>query len=234
MVDTNSNDGNGQNIAGNGQPNGTEKIVLYSRSQMFYYWPVWLVALALWALSNMDMPPYQQYYAPIMTGTLFYVITATSVSLRGLWFFMVSLIFVIIGMGLYIGGYVFDIVNFIRQIDLQINSDFYKVLGLPLLAVWILTTFVYDRLRYVVLTPGQLKLVREVGDKQENFATLGMSFTKRRDNLAQHIFLGLGSGDLIIKPGMQQGNNEPIRVNNVLRIGGKISDMTDILALKRH
>ena len=207
--------------------NKDKSLVFYSHSQIFYFWPVWLTALILGALSYFMEGGGEDHaaYAPLLVFVLLYVIIATGVSMRGLWFVLVSLALVILGLVAHMTGVVDDLLHFLTGLDLRFSTDVYWAIGVPLLVVWLLATFIYDRLRYVEVYQGRMVLVREVGEGQHGYDTIGMAFEKRRDNFAQHIILGFGSGDLIITP--REG--DPMRIPNVLCVSRKITEMQKLI-----
>jgi hypothetical protein len=57
----------------------------------------------------------------------------------------------------------------------------------------------YDPLRYMVFTPRQLVVHKEIGDLREVYDTAQIEVEKRRTDLFRHGVLGFGAGDLIVK-----------------------------------
>jgi hypothetical protein len=97
-----------------------------------------------------------------------------------------------------------------------------------MLLTWGLTTFVFDRMSYWVIKPGQITREHFWGAGSESYDTENMSLEKRRDDLFRHWLLGLGSGDLRIHT--FGGRHEEIFVPNVLFVGYKIEAIQRLIA----
>jgi hypothetical protein len=85
----------------------------------------------------------------------------------------------------------------------------------------------FDRRRYMVFAPGQLRVCQEIGSAQVAYDTLGMVVAKRRSDLFRHWLLGLGSGDLLVKPAA--ANAQQFEVLNVLFVGNKLKLIQEML-----
>lgn len=196
--------------------NGGRGVKLYSYSQLFYYWPVWVVSLILGGiLYYVKEPPLQAYYGLIFVGVLIYTITATSISIRGLWFLLLSALFLILVLLAVMFEMHDEILMYVLNLKLDANAGLYLTIGTVLFSFWFVTTFVYDRLRYVKVGQNRTTVVHATGEGIKDFDNLGMRREKRRDNFAQHWILGFGSADIILRP----RNADPIFVQNVL--GGR-------------
>jgi hypothetical protein len=56
-----------------------------------------------------------------------------------------------------------------------------------------------------------------------------MVFQKERSDLFRHWILGMGSGDLVIRPA---GNKDPIDLPNVLFVGHKVQEIQALIKEK--
>ena len=202
--------------------NQKNEIKFYSHSLIFYFWPIWLVGLLLGSLSHFGVS--SPLFGNIFLLTILLVIFITTVNLRGLWFFMVLLLFIVFIFAGYIIGFLSGIVSFISSININLSVNSYFMFSVPLFVVWFMTVLVYDRLKYVVVRKNRVTLVREIGERVSEGSDINMSYYKVRDNFAMHWLLGFGSGDLIIRI-----NNEQIRMPNILNIKKKLQQIEAIL-----
>lgn len=222
------NTGNNGNNGKKKKRKGARSIKLYSYSQMFYYWPVWIISLLLGsALYFMENPPWQEYYGLAFVAILIYTITATSISIRGIWFLLLTALLVIGALVTVMLEIDDDIIKYILELELTANAGFYLTIGSVLAGFWFLTTFIYDKLRYVEISRKQIRLVRTTGDGIKAYDTFGMVMVRQRDNFAQHWVLGFGSADIVINP--RAADAVPIFHNNVLCAGRKLKDIEVLL-----
>jgi len=214
-----------QNGNGNGNSNG-KSVKLYSYSQLFYFWPVWVTCLGLGGvLTYVEEPPLENYYGLVFVGVLIYTITATSINIRGLWFLLLTAVLVIFALVAVMLKVDDEILMYILELKLNANAGLYLTIGTVLAGFWFATTFIYDRLRYVKVRKGRIRVVRSMGEGIRDFDTFGMTMSKKRDNFAQHWILGLGSADIVIRP----KGDDPICIPNVLRSGGKLAQVEELL-----
>ena len=225
MVKTSSAAENGQPVPDRKERRTGKSIRLYSYSQLFYFWPVWGICLLLGGgLYYMENPPLKEYYGLIFAGVLIYTITATSISIRGLWFLLLSAVFVILVLLAVMFEVHDEILMYVLELKLDANAGLYLTIGIVLLVFWVATTFVYDRLRYVKVGQNRVTVVRSTGEGVRDFDNFGMTLDKKRDNFAQHWILGFGSTDIVIRP----KDADPIFLQNVLASRKKL-DRVDAL-----
>jgi hypothetical protein len=112
---------------------------------------------------------------------------------------------------------------------IQITLAGYLVTSIALLVMWLGVLFLYDPLRYMTFTPGQLVLHKEIGDMREVFDTTQVSAQKRKMDLFRQWLLGFGAGDLIIKiPGQAM----QIELPNVLFADRRVREIADLMKTK--
>ena len=207
-------------------------IRFYSHSLIFYFWPMWIIALGLGTLSLMASVETNIIYGNIFLLSLLFSLFSTTVDIRGLWVVLFSLSLVILTLLLNMADVLEKVISAVLQMNIVINTDFYFAFGVPLLFIWLFVTFIYDRRRFVELRSHELTVVKEIGEGVVSFDTTGMVFRKQRDNFVQHMLFGMGSGDLIITAGVS-GHKETIHIDNVLGIAAKIKKMHDIMEHRR-
>ena len=221
---------------------GTEKkvdhIVVYGHSNLFYWWPVWLVAFVLAGVT------YAGGGQPSLPGevvrgngpgvlfviTLLAVAFSSTVLLRGMMSVLAVVAAVAVAVTFAWFGWWDDIFGYLGGLDIRINTAGYLCVGVPLFLAWLAVMLLYDRQHYVVFGRGQIRYVQEVGDSEMVIPAEGASVEKRRSDGFRHWVLGLGAGDLVIRVG---GTNGPtIEMDNVLWIGRKMAVIDRMLREK--
>ena len=107
---------------------------------------------------------------------------------------------------------------------------FYLLFSTTLLAVWLLSFFVFDRLTIWRVRPGQMVGERLIGGQARSFDTNGLVFEKRGQDLFHDIILGMGAGDLTLTTGGV--NKETIEIPNVLFVDRKVMAIEALIAVK--
>jgi hypothetical protein len=87
------------------------------------------------------------------------------------------------------------IAKIIPYLSVHMDTGFYLVFSTALLAIWLMMFFVFDRMTYWRIRPGQLTLERRIGGGAESFDTNTLRFQKLSSDLFR-VVLGLGTGDL--------------------------------------
>ena len=217
------------------RPGASEKvdhIVVYGHSNLFYWWPVWLVSFVLAGVTYLEADPaVTGSSAPgaVFVVTLLAVAVSSTVVLRG----MVSLIAAVVLVALVATfawfGWWDEIFAYLGGLDIRINTAGYLCVGVPLFAAWAAVVFVYDRQHYVVFDSGQIRYVEEVGDSQMAVQAEGATVEKRRSDAFRHWVLGLGAGDLVVRTGHA---GRAIHLENVLNIRRKMAVIDRMLREK--
>jgi hypothetical protein len=218
-----------------------EQVILYSHSPFFYWWPVWAVgyvmALLTWMggqhehLGNFDVTIHPSKNLGVLyTLTFFLVILVTNISLRGL-ASLVALLSLAFGALLLAYFQLWEtVLEWFGHVAIFMNLGFYLFFSTLILIVWCVSVFVYDRLSYWKVRPGQLTLEHVIGGAETNYDTRGMLFQKHRNDLFRHWILGLGSGDLEIST--TGAKTETISVPNVLFVNAKLREIERLIAMK--
>jgi hypothetical protein len=94
--------------------------------------------------------------------------------------------------------------------------------------VWFATVFVFDRMSYWRIRPGQITHEYVFGTGAKTYDTENLVLEKYRDDLFRHWVLGFGSGDLHLRP--HGAAREEIPVPNVLFIGRKADAINKLIA----
>jgi hypothetical protein len=260
------------------------EVVVVSHSNLFYWWPVWLVGFILAVVTEVhgvragfvsghpkvakvkeiesdkvveaivtDTPDDPQHdpfpktkiagesvhFFPWMDNRkgpgIFYatvlilVIIITNVPLRGLWSLIVIIVIVLGSIILALAGIWEHILTHSRLLAIHINMATYLFISTVLFIVWLVNFLFFDRQHYVAVTPGQVRLKLMIGEGEIVYDTTGMVFQKQRSDLFRHYILGMGSGDLIIRPA---GGKDAIDLPNVLFVGHKVRAIQELIKEK--
>jgi len=160
--------------------------------------------------------------------TLFLVVLITNVSVRGLASGMVILTVLLVTVLFAYMGWWDPILAWAGNLSIHMNLGGYVFFSGLMFLVWLLAVFVFDRMSYWRIKPGQITQEFIFGAGSRSYNTQGMVVEKRRDDIFRHWILGLGSGDLIIRT--TGANRDHIEVPNVLFIGSKIDLLQQMIA----
>jgi hypothetical protein len=162
-------------------------------------------------------------------AVLLLVIFSTNVPLRGLWSFILLIVLIMLSIIISLIPGAWDtIVDTFDLLDIRMNAAGYVVFSLALLAMWLMTVFLFDRQIYILFTPGQMRVRTEIGGGEEVFDTMGMVLQKQRDDLFRHWVLGFGgAGDLIVKTA--GAHPREFHLSNVLFISHKLQKIEEML-----
>jgi hypothetical protein len=166
-------------------------------------------------------------YGVIFVVVVLLVVFITNVPIRGLWSVLVVVTVLLGSVILALAGWWDDILEAAGHSHVYINAFGYLAISVPLLVLWLVVVVFFDRQSYMVFTPGQLRVCKEIGDGETAYDTVGMVVAKRRSSLFRHWLLGFGSGDLLVKPA--GADTVPFEMHNVLFVGSKLQLIQDML-----
>jgi hypothetical protein len=169
----------------------------------------------------------RSWMGPAYLIVLFLVIVITSVPLRGLWSLVVLIGLVVIALVISLFKWWDDILSAFIGLHVFINLAGYLLLSTVLFIAWAVATFIFDRRSYIVFTPGQIRVVEQIGSRERTYDTTGMTVEKHRDDWFRHIFLGFGTGDLSVRTAGADRNE--ILMPNVALIGFKIDPIQQLI-----
>jgi len=184
--------------------------------------------------SKLEFMHHSRNLGVIFTIVLVLVIVITNVHLRGL-SSAIAIVLILLFTVLFAWMGVWDdIMNALGRLSIHLNLGFYLFFSTALFIVWLLTFFLYDRLSYWRVTPGQITHDYVFGGGEKAYDTEGMAFEKLRDDLFRHWVLGFGSGDLRMYPlsVAPMGQRDEFHMHNVLFVGAKLRRIQDMIAQK--
>ena len=169
-------------------------------------------------------------YGVIFVGAILLVIVITNFIFRGLVSVLVIAAAAITVLFVALMNWSDDVLAALGGLDVRMNAGGYLALAVPLFLIWLFSTFVYDHYVYLIVTRGQVRIRKDIGDGEVAVDSSGLLLTKERDDLFRHWLLGLGTGDLHVKTGGPA--NLDFELNNVLFIGSKLARIQNLLREK--
>ncbi len=224
-------------------PDELPSIRIYSHSLLFYWWPVWAVGFLFAGLSFLQGERVrldgdggaEVVHANPLLGTAFVVIlllviTFTTVRMRGLFSVLAALVVLLL---IAVGGWagiLDDVLGAIPEAAVHMNMGFYLLFSTGLFTVWAMSFFIFDRLTYWSIRPGQMTEEKLIGDSERSYDTRGMVFEKHSEDYFRNLVLGLGAGDLkLVTSGAVK---DEVRIENVLFVDGKVARLQRLIATK--
>lgn len=161
--------------------------------------------------------------------TLLLVILCTHSWMRGVWalFFAASLAALIFLIGW--GGWWDPLIQTFRLLRVYINLGGYLVIGLPLMLMWLVTVFGFDRRTYLVFSVGQIRLRDRLGEEERAFDTSSVAFEKRPYDWFRRL-VGFGAGDMVLRIGGP--HPQVVELPNIVRVGKRLHLLEDRLRTK--
>lgn len=218
----------------------TPELKLISHSNVFYWWPAWVAGYGMAVVSYMQGAPVLSgaesisYVHPsnnpglIFIGMMTLLIIFTNAKLRGIYsvLTLVATAFVVVLFAWL--DWWDDIFEFIPNLSARANMGFYFVFATAVLIIWLMGFFIFDRISYWRVRPGQLMESRLIGSGAHTHDTNGLLFEKREQDWFRHLLLGLGAGDLRLTA----PNKDVIDIPNVLFVDRKVKAIERLIAVK--
>jgi hypothetical protein len=168
------------------------------------------------------------WMGPVFCVVLLLTVVITNVPLRGLWSFLVLLMFVVVALIITLIPKGWDhLLDALGNLHIYINMAGYLFIATVVFILWAVSVFIFDQRTYIVVMPGQIRVCEHIGASIRAFdATQIKNFEKQRDDMFRHWLLGFFSGDLLI----HLVGGETIRLPNVLGIGWQLEEVQKLLA----
>jgi len=218
-------------------PSVRQEIKVFGHSTLLYWWPAWAFGFLIAGLNAgqerflATAPGAQPSSALGLTylAILLLLIVFTNVRLRGINSVVALLGVAFIAVLLAWLGWWDDIAKLIPYLSVHMNTGFYLVFSSGLLIIWLLMFFVFDRLTYWRVRPGQMTEERLIGAGAESFDTNGLRFQKPGSDFFRAA-LGFGAGD--IKATMAGEHGASIELANVLFVNRKVHAIEKLISVK--
>jgi hypothetical protein len=218
-------------------------VIVYSHSWLVYWWPVWVLgyvmALLTWlnpVEARIDGAP-ELFHRSRDVGVVFalvllLVIVLTNTHIRGLASVITVLIVAFLALLFAYLGWWTQILHWFGLQYVHMSLGFYLFFSTGLLLLWLLTVFVFDRLSFWRVRPGQITHEYVLGAVELSYDTETMVLTKQQGDIFRNWILGLGSGDLKITT--MGGTGVTIMLENVLFAARKERQIQRLIALKEE
>jgi len=214
-----------------------QEINVYGHSTLLYWWPAWAFGFLVAVLNAgqekflATAPGAQPSSALGLTylAILLLLIVFTNVRLRGINSVVALLSVAFISVLLAWLGWWDDIAKMIPYLVVHMNTGFYLVFSTGLLVIWLLMFFVFDRLTYWRIRPGQVTEEHLIGGGSESFDTNGLRFVKLNSDFFRAT-LGLGAGDL--RATAAGGQGATIDIPNVIFVDRKVHAIEKLISVK--
>jgi hypothetical protein len=175
---------------------------------------------------------------------LLLVILSSTVTLRGLWSWMIIIIIPLIVFIIYQLGWLSGISAAVGNVHIYIGFAGYLFISVVLLIMWCVSTFAFDPLIYVKFREGQMEVREAVGEGSKSYDMAGMQIEKLQTDLFRHKVLGLawlgfltrmvpflkkiwpwggGTGDIVIRTSGAQAHM--IELKNVFNIDEELNQI---------
>jgi hypothetical protein len=218
-------------------PATLQEINVYGHSTLLYWWPAWAFGFII-ALLNAGQEKFLATApgaAPSSALGLTYLaimlllIVFTNVRLRGINSVVALLSVGFVAVLLAWFGWWDDIARLVPYLSVHMNTGFYLVFSTGLLIIWLLMFFVFDRLTYWRIRPGQMTEEHLIGGGAESFDTNGLRFQKLSSDFFRSM-LGFGAGDL--KATMAGERGASIELTNVIFVERKVHAIEKLISVK--
>jgi hypothetical protein len=218
-----------------------QELIVVSHSNFFYWWPVWVTGYIMAIITWVHAQPIQlgdttvlidtnKNLGVIFTLLFFMVVLITTITMRGLISVVALLSFAFGVLFLAYMGWWGTVLSWMGEVRIYMNMGFYVFFSTLVFIVWALSVFVYDRLSYWKVRPGQITHERVIGGAERSYDTRGMVFEKHREDLFRHWVIGMGSGDIQIST--TGARKETIYVPNVLFVDSKIDSIQRMISVQ--
>jgi hypothetical protein len=166
----------------------------------------------------------------VFTVVLFLVIFMTNVMFRGVSSVVAVLAVLFVALLLAYLHWWEAIIRVMPHLSVHMNLGFFILFSTLIFILWVGSVFVYDRLNYYVIRPGQIISDQVIGGAQKSYDTHGMVFEKIRQDLFRQWVLGLGAGDLKIHT--MGAQRDTLNIPNVAFVDWKVQAIQKMIATR--
>ncbi len=226
-------------------PNQLPDLIVYSHSPLLYWWPVWVLGYVFALLTWTQGVPVRELdtasgrpmlihpskdLGVIYTVVFMLVILFSNITLRGVISVAVILaVMFVTVLFAYLGWWDY-ILEWAPYLSIHMNLGFYVFFSTFLCIIWLLAFFVFDRMKFWRIRPGQMTVEYVVGGAEKSYDTRGMIAEQLPQDLFRNMILGLGAGDIrIITSGVR---SEEMILPNVMFVRRKIHAIQKLIEIK--
>ncbi len=164
---------------------------------------------------------------PLYIFILILVILITNVQLRGLWSVLTVSLMVVVALVVSLFDMWESLLENLGHLHIFINLAGYLFLGIVGLAIWLIAVFFFDRRKYMIVTSSEIRVCEHIAGGEKIYDTTGMTLEKQRNDYFRHIFLGLGTGDIIVRT--SGADRHEIPMLNITFAGKKIKQIEEVI-----
>lgn len=218
-------------------PAHSPEIRIYSHSTLLYWWPAWAFGY-VGAVLNVGQETFlataegarpSSAVGLTFVAILLLLIIFTNVRLRGINSVVAILAVAFLAVLLAWLGWWDNIARMIPHLWVHMNTGFYLVFSTGLLVIWSLMFFVFDRMVFWRIRPGQMTVERMIGGGAESFDTNGLRFERLGSDFFRAV-LGFGAGDL--KATTLGDSGTTIEIPNVILVKRKVKAIERLISVK--
>jgi hypothetical protein len=207
------------------------QVFVYGHSTLFYWWPAWAFGFFFAFLNNTLVDPASHQAASGVglsyVALLLLLVIFTNVRLRGIYS-----VVTLLGLSLLIVSFAWlgwwdRIAKILPYLQVRMNTGFYLVFSTSLLFIWLMMFFIFDRLTYWRIRPGQMTIEHLIGGGAESFDTNALRFQKMNSDLFR-AGIGLGTGDLQVVG----AGPAPLTMTNIPFAGRKVRAIEQLISVK--
>jgi hypothetical protein len=132
--------------------------------------------------------------------TLLLTIVFSNAGLRGPWAVILGLCLVTLLLLVAWLGWWTPLIHWFGLMRVHMNLGGYLTLAIPLLLVWAVTFFVFDRRTYILFSAGQIRICDKLGQSEKVFDAWSVGFEKQPYDWFRRQ-VGWGAGDLVLRAG---------------------------------
>lgn len=225
-------------------PGQLPELRIYSHSTLLYWWPVWAVGYVMAMITyfrggaiELDQVRQEWFHPSAGLGVtyvllLVLVILFTNVKLRGIYSVVFTLALVTMTLLFAWLGWWDEILGVVPHLSVHMNMGFYLVFSTALMIVWLLAFFVFDRMVFYRIRPGQMAEEHVIGGGERSYDARGMLVEQHGDDFFRHVLLGLGAGDLKITT--SGAIKEELHIPNVTFANRKVKMIQKLVAVEPH
>jgi len=217
------------------------ELRIFAHSPLLYWWPVWVTGYILALITYLEGQVFQFRDAAVVihpskslgviyTVVFILVVVLTNATVRGIASAMVITVLIALTFLFAYMDWWEAIFEAVDRLAIFMNLGFYVFFSTAVFLIWALGVFVFDRMDYWVVRPGQVVHQMVFGGGSRSYDTRNMSVYKLRNDLFRHWILGLGSGDIHISTA--GGGGQEFILPNVMFAGRKLLTIQELVAMK--
>jgi hypothetical protein len=217
------------------------QVIVYSHSWLVYWWPVWVVGYIMAWLTwlhpvearidgTWDLFAPSRDLGVVYTVVLLLVILFTNTHIRGMTSVVTVVVIAFFALLFAYLGWWSAILRWFGNQYVHMSLGFYVFFSTGLFVIWALTVFVFDRLSFWRVRPGQITHEFVLGAVDKSYDTETVVLTKQQGDIFRNWVLGLGSGDLRLTT--MGGTGVEITLKNVMFAGRKEARIQRLIATR--